>query len=85
MCATLSTKAVQYSETLIIRVTKVAWKSTNFRPLSFSGDWGTYVETEGIQVKDTLYLGISTHLNHQTGDANYTTGNYVYTVDKGNW
>ncbi|WP_203651092.1 helveticin J family class III bacteriocin [Secundilactobacillus yichangensis] len=66
-------------------VVKVAWKSTNFRPVSFSGDWGAYHETEGIQVKDTLYLGISTHLNNDTGSGNYTTGNYVYTVDKGNW
>ena len=68
-------------------VTKVAWKSLteNFRQVSFDGDWGSNQETEGIQVKDTLYLGISTHANDQKGDANYTTGNYVYTVDKGNW
>ena len=66
-------------------VTKVAWKSTNFRPLYFTGDWGPNQETEGIQVKDTLYLGIATHANDLKGDANYTTGNYVYTVDKGNW
>ena len=33
-------------------------------------DWGPNQETEGIQVKDTLYLGIATHANDLKGDAN---------------
>ncbi|GAX02072.1 helveticin J family class III bacteriocin [Secundilactobacillus silagei] len=68
-------------------VIKVDWKSTDFRGRTCSGDWGNLnlVETEGIQVKDTLYMGITTHALPKNDPNNYTTANYVYTVDKSNW
>ena len=38
-------------------------KSTDFRGRTCTRDWGNLnlVETEGIQAKDTLYMGINTH------------------------
>lgn len=67
-------------------IDKSSWNGT-FTPVTFPKSQfpSSYVETEGVQIKDVLYLGISTHLNDSSDTDNYTTGNYVYSVSKDNW